>query len=74
MRYPLLHLCLMLGLAMNGCAAVSAPLDPPAQVAGAQIGGGATYWPVALEATEGQVEVYQPQPGATCSPRGRPCR
>jgi hypothetical protein len=64
LRYPLLHLGLMLGLAINGCVASSAPLEPQAQVAGGQIGNGATYWPVALEATEGSVEIYQPQPEA----------
>src|SRR5690242_15863131 len=51
-----LSLWLMLGLAVNGCVAASAQLDSsPA---------GITYWPVALEATEGQIELYQPQPEA----------
>ena len=46
---------LVLGLAAYGCAAPAEPLDtPPPQIA--------TDWPVALEAAEGRVEVYQPQP------------
>jgi len=44
-------LSLLLGLAMNGCAAASPPLDPTAQLAGGQLGNGQHYWPVALEAT-----------------------
>jgi len=50
----------MLGVAINGCVALSAPPDPPPEATGLQV----TYWPVALEATEGRVEVYQPQPEA----------
>ena len=50
------YLWLMLGLAVNGCVAASAQLDSSPV--------GVTYWPVALEATEGQIEVYQPQPEA----------
>ena len=54
---------LILGMATNGCADPSAPLDPSPEVAGAlPIGLGVTYWPIALEATEGRIEVYQPQP------------
>src|SRR6202035_5883685 len=56
---------LILGMAGNGCADPSAPLDPPPEVTGAlPLGQAVTYWPIALEATEGRVEVYQPQPEA----------
>src|SRR5258706_12819438 len=57
-RYLLVHLWLVLGFAVSGCAASGAPLDPPPPSEGVP------NWPVALEATEGRVEVYQPQPEA----------
>ena len=47
---------LMLGLALNGCAASSTVLDPPPQAQEV------AAWPVALDATEGLIELYQPQP------------
>src|SRR5258705_7231658 len=53
--YPLVHLCLLLGLAAIGCAAESAPPPPSPQM---------TYWPVELPAAEGRIEIYQPQPEA----------
>jgi len=58
------HLSLILGLAVSGCAASSPPPDPPPYLASAAVGEEVTYWPVTLEATEGRVEVYQPQPEA----------
>src|SRR4051794_33213747 len=54
--------------AVYGCAAPSEPPgppmppDPPARAASATVAGREAYWPVALSATEGQIEVYQPQP------------
>ncbi|MDB5289583.1 MAG: hypothetical protein JWL69_824, partial [Phycisphaerales bacterium] len=61
--YPLLFL-LMLGLAVNGCGASGPPVDPPAEITSEPVAQGVTYWPVALEAPEGRVEIYQPQPEA----------
>jgi hypothetical protein len=57
--HPIVQL-FMLGVSINGCAALSAPPDPPPEAAGLQV----TDWPVALDAAEGRVEVYQPQPEA----------
>jgi len=54
LSYPLVHLCLVLGLAAIGCAADNSAAAAP-QV---------TYWPVELAATEGRIEIYQPQPEA----------
>jgi hypothetical protein len=54
-------LSVMLGLAVNGCAVSGAPLDPAPEVAGGALVDAGTYWPIALEATEGSVEVYEPQ-------------
>ncbi len=54
LSYPLVYLCLVLGLAAIGCAADNTP--PPAP----QV----TYWPVELAATQGRIEIYQPQPEA----------
>ncbi|MDP9174585.1 MAG: hypothetical protein M3O30_12065 [Planctomycetota bacterium] len=51
--YLLAFLWLLLGLAVNGCAAQNMPA--PRAV---------TYWPVALDAADGHIEVYQPQPEA----------
>src|SRR6266446_282853 len=51
---PIVQLCLVLGLAAIGCAADNT--QPPAP----QV----TYWPVELAATEGRIEIYQPQPEA----------
>src|SRR5205814_1315902 len=48
-----------LAVTLGGCTASSRAQDPPAQ-----IDSGVTYWPVALDAAEGRVEVYQPQPEA----------
>src|ERR1700733_4681711 len=58
---PLIHL-MMLG--MNGCAASDPPQAPEFANAEALPAEPLTHWPVALEATEGRVEVYQPQPEA----------
>jgi len=55
--HPLLLLCLVVAMAAIGCAAENTPpaaqlLNPPQ----------ATNWPVELAATEGRIEIYQPQP------------
>jgi len=50
-------LWLALGFAANGCAAENAP----PQITPGQI---VSNWPIALDATDGQIEVYQPQPEA----------
>jgi hypothetical protein len=49
----LAFLWLLLGVAVTGCAAQNMPVQETA-----------TYWPVALDAAEGHIEVYQPQPEA----------
>jgi hypothetical protein len=60
-RVPLL----ILWMATNGCAAPNSPLDPPPEATGPLLPAQeVTYWPIALEAPEGRVEVYQPQPEA----------
>ena len=56
----LIALCFMWIVAANGYAA-SDPQTPSAIGPG---GAAVTYWPVALAAAEGQVEIYQPQPEA----------
>ena len=53
LKYVPAFLWLLLGLAVNGCAAQSMPM--PNIV---------TYWPVALDSANGHIEVYQPQPEA----------
>jgi hypothetical protein len=53
---------LLLGLTVNGCAAQSEPLDPTVQAPTGLYDNLVTYWPVALETTDGHIEVYQPQP------------
>lgn len=55
-RRWLAPLWLVLGLALSGCALTN-------HAHGAVVDG-VTDWPVALEAKEGRVEVYQPQPEA----------
>jgi hypothetical protein len=55
--FPLVQVWLMLGLAVNGCGAQNAP-------GGEAVGAAVTYWPVVLDATEGRIEIYQPQPEA----------
>src|SRR6266404_2995075 len=60
--YPLVLLSAMLLVALSGCGASTAGAEPPALVPDVSVPEGTTYWPVTLEATEGQVEVYQPQP------------
>src|SRR5258706_14486770 len=52
----------MLLLAISGCGSSSMGEEPPALLSGATLEQGVTYWPITLEATEGQIEVYQPQP------------
>src|SRR5271167_2159501 len=49
----LAFLWLLLGLAVSGCAGQNIPVQETV-----------TYWPVALDAVEGHIEVYQPQPEA----------
>ena len=49
----LVFLWLLLGMAVNGCAAQNMPVQESV-----------TYWPVALNAVESHIEVYQPQPEA----------
>src|SRR2546423_6425413 len=67
---PRLHLWLLMALAVSGCAASSPAQDQSAQGGPALAAalpaddGGGTYWPIALDAPEGRVEVYQPQPEA----------
>jgi hypothetical protein len=62
-RFQATHLWLMLSLMASGCAAQSASLDSPVRFVDSteEV---VTYWPVALEAMEGRIEVYQPQPEA----------
>ncbi|MDB5330642.1 MAG: hypothetical protein JWP03_1793, partial [Phycisphaerales bacterium] len=60
--HPLVHPLLLLGFAGIGCAASSPAADPPAEIANQPAAQGVTYWPVSLEAPEGRVEIYQPQP------------
>jgi hypothetical protein len=63
--YAIVYSWLALGLMVSGCVAQDAPPYVPAPIAGDPAADGRTYWPVALEATEGRVEIYQPQPEAT---------
>ncbi|HSZ59992.1 MAG TPA: hypothetical protein VK797_30395, partial [Tepidisphaeraceae bacterium] len=62
--YPLAYVLLILGLAAGGCAASYDPPDlpPPPAYAGDPLVASSSYWPVTLQATEGTIEVYQPQP------------
>jgi hypothetical protein len=55
-------LCLPLWLAANGCAAQNEPLNVSAQAPGWMDDDLVTYWPVAMESRDGQIEMYQPQP------------
>jgi hypothetical protein len=55
---------LLLGLGVNGCTTTDFAQDPPPPIAIAPAVNGVTGWPVALEATEGRVVVFQPQPEA----------
>lgn len=64
LRYPPAHSWLILGLAVNGCIAQSAPPDPTPQAQVESVENHATYWPVALGTAEGRIEMYQPQPEA----------
>jgi hypothetical protein len=59
-----LFACLHLTLewVLIGCAASSFAQDTPLPVASTPVEDYVTSWPVAIEATEGRVEMYQPQP------------
>jgi hypothetical protein len=61
--FAFVQVWLILGMAVNGCAGQSETVYPPNQGAGGAAGQ-VTYWPVVLDAAEGQIEIYQPQPEA----------
>src|SRR5271170_4420781 len=63
-RYLLMYLSLTLGLTVNGCAASDPSQATLAPVASIPVGPVVAYWPIALDSTEGRIEVYQPQPEA----------
>ncbi len=58
--FALVHLWLIVGLIVGGCAVSSLAQETP--TAGMPVEGEVTWWPLAIDAPEGHIEIYQPQP------------